>query len=74
MQWGSDERNNEVLHKVIYEQVGRADLPATEAMRASFLLISRMSLWDAAFRSYKERILSEEEFKALLTSRLWDLT
>ncbi len=73
VQWGSDERNSEILHKVIYEQVGRADLPATDALRASFLLISRASLLDAAFRSYKESILSEEEFRALLTSRIWDL-
>ncbi len=39
-------------------------------MAASFSVMARLNLYDAAYRSYKEEILTESEFKAMLTTRV----
>jgi hypothetical protein len=39
----------------------------------SFLLFSRVSTYDAAYRSYGEGILKESEFLPMMRSRLWGL-
>ena len=72
-EWGKDERGSEIWHKVLYEQVRRSELAPAEAMSASFSIISRFSLYDAAFRSYKENILTEDELRQVLTTRIFDL-
>ena len=72
-EWGLDRRGSEIWYKVLYDQVRRSELSSAEAMSASFLIISRLCLYDAAFRSYKEDILTEDEFQAVLTTRIFDL-
>jgi len=37
------------------------------------LLLSRVYLFDAAYRSYREGIVRESEFLALMNSRIWGL-
>lgn len=68
--WGLDSRGSALWHKVIYEQVRRSELSPEDAMSISFLIVSRLSLFDAAYRSYKEGILSENEFRPMLTTRI----
>lgn len=72
-EWGADPRSSMLWNKVIYEQVHRSDMSRDDAMSASFLIVSRLSLYDAAYRSYKEGILSEAEFRPMLTTRILTL-
>jgi hypothetical protein len=72
-EWGQTERGSEIWHKVLYERVRRSDLAPADAISASFSIISRFSLYDAAFRSYKEGILTEDELRQVLTTRVFDL-
>ena len=71
--WGASERNSAIWYKVIYEQVGRAELPPADAISASFSIMARLNLYDSAYRSYREGILSENEFKPMLTTRIFSL-
>ena len=70
--WATDERTSGIWHKIMYEQIGRSDFPPADMMTASFCIMSRLNTYDAAFRSYKEGILTEEEFRPMLTTRIWD--
>jgi hypothetical protein len=69
--WGSDARISELMHKVIYEGVHRSDLEDADRTSISTLFLSRVYLYDATYRSYREGILREPEFTAIMTSRLW---
>lgn len=71
--WGRDARGSAIWQKILYDQVHRSELSPEDAMSASFSIISRLSLYDAAYRSYKEGILSEEEFQPMLTTRILTL-
>ena len=72
-EWGRDARGSVLWDKVLYEQVRRSELSPEDAMSISFLIVSRLSLYDAAYRSYKEGILSKEEFRPMLTTRILNL-
>jgi len=71
--WAKDERISAIWHKMLYEGLGRSEFSPEDALSGSFAVISRLSLYDAAFRSFKEGILSEQEFKPMLTTRVWDM-
>ncbi|MEZ5572251.1 MAG: hypothetical protein R3E64_09520 [Halioglobus sp.] len=71
--WGSDSRTSELFHKMVYEGVRRSELPNADKQSLSFLLLSRVYLFDAAYRSYREGILKEHEFLSLMNSRIWEL-
>ena len=72
-EWGRVERSSKLWNKVLYEHVHRSELAPEDAMSVSFLIISRLSLYDAAYRSFKEGILSEQEFRPMLTTRILTL-
>ena len=57
--WGSDQRSSELFHKIVYEDYRRADFSDTDMTSMSFLVISRVYLYEAAYRSYREGILTE---------------
>jgi hypothetical protein len=71
--WGSDIRSSELFHKIVYEGVRRSELADADKQSISFLLLSRVYLFDAAYRSYREGILRESEFLALMNSRIWSM-
>ena len=71
--WGKDARGSQIWHKLLYDRVRRSELPPDEAMSASFSIISRLNLYDAAYRSYLEGILTANEFRQMLTTRIFDL-
>ena len=70
---GCDERMSAIWHRLLYEGVGREDLEPAERISAGYSLMSRLNLYDAAFRSYQEGILAEEEFASMLTTRILDI-
>ena len=71
--WGSDQRSCELFHKIVYEDYRRADFSDTDMVSISFLIISRLYLYEAAYRSYREGILSESEFLPMMSSKMWNL-
>lgn len=71
--WSTDARNCAIWYKILYEQARRSELPPDEVMSASFSIVARLSLYDAAYRSFKEGILSEKEFLPMMTTRILDL-
>jgi len=71
--WGSDERSSELWHRIVYEGTRRSDFSDADKQSISFLLLSRVYLFDAAYRSYREGILKESEFLPMMNSRIWGL-
>ena len=70
---GMDERSSGLWYKIIYDGAGRSDLSNAERMSMSFMLLTRVSLFDAAYRSYREGIIKESEFLQMITSTIWKL-
>lgn len=70
--WGSNPEISKNFYKVYYGGAGRADFSPREMMMVSFSIISRFSLYDAAYRNFQEGLLTESEIKQLLTARLFD--
>ena len=71
--WGSDSRSSELFHKIVYEGTRRSEFSDADKQSISFLLLSRVYLFDAAYRSYREGILKEPEILALMNSRIWEM-
>lgn len=71
--WGSDQRSSELFHKIVYEDYRRADFSDTDMTSMSFLVISRLYLYEAAYRSYREGILTESEFLPMMASKMWSM-
>ena len=67
---GESERTSAIFHKLIYGQARRSDFAEPDMMSASFFIMGRLNLYDAAYRSYRENILTESEIRAMLNSRI----
>jgi len=70
---GESERSCAIFHKMIYGQARRADFSEPDMMSASFFIMCRLNLYDAAYRSFKEGILTEDEVRAMLNSRILNI-
>ena len=70
MAMSESERVSAIFHKMLYGGARRSDFSDADMMTASFSVMARLNLYDAAYRSYKEEILTENEFKAMLTTRV----
>lgn len=71
--FGSSERSSALLYRVINEGARRADFNVTDMYSISLLLLSRVFVYDAAYRSYREGILRESEFLPMMHSRICTL-
>jgi hypothetical protein len=70
MTMSESERISAIFHKMLYGGAQRSDFSEADMMSASFSVMARLNLYDAAYRSYKEKILTESELKAMLTTRI----
>ena len=70
--WGLNQRSSELLHRTIYEGTRREEFPDADKQSVSFLMISRVYLYDAAYKSYREGIMTEAEFLPMMNSRIWE--
>ena len=70
MAMSESERISAIFYKMLYGGARRSDFSESDMMTASFSIMARLNLYDAAYRSYKEEILTESEFKAMLTTRV----
>jgi hypothetical protein len=73
MEWGKDERLSELWLKIYHEGASRKDLSGSDMMSISFMVISRLNILNAAYRSFREGILTENEFEQMLSTRVWEL-
>ena len=58
---------------MIYQEGRRSDFSDADKQSISFMMLSRLYLFDAAYRSFKEGILKESEILPMMNSRMWKL-
>ena len=72
-EWALNERASGLLYKMIYQDGRRSDFSDADKQSISFMMLARLYLFDAAYRSFKKDILKESEILPMMNSRMWKL-
>ena len=73
IEMGLNERVSKLMHRMVYEERRRSEFSDADKQSIAFIMLARVYVFDAAFRSFQEGILKEAEVLPMMTSRIWKL-